>query len=87
VAFGCISVIVVIRCGCENVLLVVMRAVLPHCCTGKPVREWGAGLLSVLPNALTYIIAQGRDVEGNRQAWCVAIWSYSSASKNSIYRS
>lgn len=36
---------------------------------GKPVREWGAGLMTVLPRAMSYVVSQGRDVDSNRQAW------------------
>lgn len=36
---------------------------------GKPVREWGAALLSTLPKAMNYIKEVGRDVEENEQHW------------------
>lgn len=36
---------------------------------GKPVREWGAALLSTLPKAMDYIKEVGRDVEENEQHW------------------
>ena len=32
-------------------------------------REWGAGLMAVLPRALDYIESQGRDVDSNKDAW------------------
>ena len=35
-------------------------------------REWGAGLMAVLPRALSYIESQGRDVDSNTQAWSVS---------------
>lgn len=36
---------------------------------GKPVREWGAALLSTLPKAMDYIKEVGRDVEENEKHW------------------
>ncbi|KAJ7371113.1 hypothetical protein OS493_027801 [Desmophyllum pertusum] len=36
---------------------------------GRPVREWGAALLSNLPKAMSYIKEIGRDVEENEQHW------------------
>ena len=36
---------------------------------GKPVREWGAVLLSTLPKAMKYIEEVGRDVEENKKHW------------------
>ena len=36
---------------------------------GKPVREWGAALLSTLPKAMDYIKEVDRDVEENEQHW------------------
>jgi len=36
---------------------------------GKPVREWGAALLSTLPKAMDYIKEVGRDVKENEQHW------------------
>lgn len=36
---------------------------------GKPVREWGAGLMTVLPRALSHVAAQGRHVDSNKRAW------------------
>jgi len=39
---------------------------------GKPVREWGAGLMAVLPRALSYVVSQGRDVDHNKDAWSVS---------------
>lgn len=35
----------------------------------KPVREWGAALLSTLPKAMNYIKEVGRDVKENEQHW------------------
>eukprot|EP00918_Siedleckia_nematoides_P077101 GHVU01168535.1.p1 GENE.GHVU01168535.1~~GHVU01168535.1.p1 ORF type:complete len:243 (-),score=15.89 GHVU01168535.1:105-728(-) len=35
----------------------------------KPPREWGAGLISVLPRAKQYIISEGRDVDPNVKEW------------------
>lgn len=39
------------------------------CYTGKSPREWGAGLMSVLPLAKEYIISQAFYVDENLQAW------------------
>ncbi|XP_070580955.1 ADP-ribosylhydrolase ARH1-like [Ptychodera flava] len=36
---------------------------------GKPVIEWGAGLLETLPKAMEYIKSVGRHVEDNIQQW------------------
>ncbi|XP_070539701.1 ADP-ribosylhydrolase ARH1-like [Ptychodera flava] len=36
---------------------------------GKPLREWGTGLLSVLPRALEYVISAGKFVKENEEAW------------------
>ncbi|XP_038047233.1 protein ADP-ribosylarginine hydrolase-like [Patiria miniata] len=36
---------------------------------GKPVREWGAGLMDTLPKAMEYIKSVGRDVEENKLKW------------------
>lgn len=36
---------------------------------GRPVREWGAALLSTLPKAMSYIKKAGRDVEENEEHW------------------
>lgn len=36
---------------------------------GKPVHEWGAGLMSVLPEAQQYIKSQDFHVEDNIDAW------------------
>ena len=36
---------------------------------GRPIREWGAGLLSTLPKALRYIKEAGRDVKENEEHW------------------
>ncbi|KXJ26570.1 [Protein ADP-ribosylarginine] hydrolase [Exaiptasia diaphana] len=35
----------------------------------KPVREWGASLMSILPQALEYIKINGRDVGENKANW------------------
>ena len=35
----------------------------------KPVREWGAGLMSTLPKAMTYIELQGRYVNESKRTW------------------
>jgi len=35
------------------------------------VREWGGGLMAVLPRALDYVVSQGRDVDDNKDAWLV----------------
>ncbi|XP_071792912.1 ADP-ribosylhydrolase ARH1-like [Asterias amurensis] len=37
---------------------------------GREVREWGAGLLQVIPEVLGYIISTGRDVDDNQREWC-----------------
>ena len=37
--------------------------------TGKPLREWGAGLVALLPKVLQYVETEGRYVEENRQSW------------------
>lgn len=37
--------------------------------SGKPPREWGAGLMSVLPQAKKYIISQEFYVKENLEAW------------------
>ncbi|KAL3876757.1 hypothetical protein ACJMK2_034553 [Sinanodonta woodiana] len=36
---------------------------------GRPVREWGKGLMDTLPSALQYVRSQGRDVKENEQSW------------------
>ena len=36
---------------------------------GRPIREWGAGLLSTLPKALRYIKEAGRNVKENEDHW------------------
>ncbi|XP_028663342.2 ADP-ribosylhydrolase ARH1-like isoform X1 [Erpetoichthys calabaricus] len=36
---------------------------------GKPPREWGRGLLEVLPKAKSYIVESGRDVQENLETW------------------
>lgn len=36
---------------------------------GKPIKEWGAALLSTLPKAMDYIKEVGRDIEENEQHW------------------
>ena len=36
-------------------------------------REWGAGLMSVLPSALSYVVSQARDVDSNTNAWSVIL--------------
>ncbi|CAH1795214.1 unnamed protein product [Owenia fusiformis] len=36
---------------------------------GKPVLEWGCGLMDVLPKALQYVKDQGRDVKDNIEKW------------------
>jgi len=42
-------------------------------CSGKPMKEWGAGLMNVLPRALTYVESQGRDVDDNKRVWSVKL--------------
>ena len=37
-------------------------------------REWGAGLMAVLPRALDYVVSQGRDVDDNKDAWLVMLF-------------
>jgi ADP-ribosylarginine hydrolase len=36
---------------------------------GKPLQEWGAGLMDVLHNAMMYIRIAGRDVRENENSW------------------
>ena len=36
---------------------------------GKPVREWGSGLMATLPKALSYVKEIGRDVKENEEQW------------------
>ena len=38
-------------------------------------KEWGAGLMSLLPKALEYVISQGRDVDENKEAWYANIFN------------
>jgi len=40
-------------------------------CAGKPVREWGAGLMTTLPRGLSHVESQGRHVDSNKRAWSV----------------
>jgi len=42
------------------------------------VREWGAGLMAVLPRALDYVVSQGRDVDDNKEEWLVLSYCISS---------
>ena len=35
----------------------------------KPLKEWGAGLMSLLPKIWDYVVSQGRYVDENKQAW------------------
>ncbi len=39
--------------------------------TGKPIKSWGSGLMSVLPRALQYIESQKRYAKENKDAWLV----------------
>ncbi|XP_067043533.1 ADP-ribosylhydrolase ARH1-like [Acropora muricata] len=36
---------------------------------GKPVREWGSGLMATLPKVLSYVKEIGRDVKENEEQW------------------
>ena len=45
--------------------------------SGLPTKEWGAGLMKVLPKALEYIKSQGRCVNENVEAWWVVLQTLS----------
>ena len=44
---------------------------------GKPIKEWGKGLMSVLPAALDHVRSQGRYYQENKDTWYGIPYSYS----------
>ena len=42
---------------------------LAYAIQGKPVRDWGAELLKVMPRVWQYVEQSGRDVAENKEAW------------------
>ena len=55
--------------GCMRLVSIIIIITFDVVSSGKPLREWGAGLMEVLGKAKQYIRDQGRHVENNMEGW------------------